>query len=179
MFIDLEKTFTLHGVTDIKSRVETIRKDLPEISLCALGGIPIKTKDGSFFLLDKKIDEATLRDVMVECLGLSGMLTYANRSNLTLYEMGLKCKSLEHNWGLNFMTLTLLFNGLHQNVEKSLLRDKNFYESWVVGDDTIFAITGTIKAWKKFVSNKVDKTFDVETRNALNIIDKQFNYIWI
>ena len=93
--------------------------------------------------------------------------------------MGEVCMGLNHYWGLNFITVTLLFNNVHPNIRKAFLRDRKFYESWTIGDDRVFALTGSIKDFKKFISNKDDKSFDKETRDILQLIDQKFNFIWL
>lgn len=183
-FIDVESIFLTDfpdGKLSISERIDVVVKKIPNVSVCAIGGFPLQYRynDKKFYLLSTPVTEETLRTELCKSLGLSGMLTYANKSDLTLEEMGEKCIELNHYWGLNFITVTLLFNNPHPDVRMAFLRDKRFYESWTVGDDRVFAMTGTIKDFKKFISNKNDKTFDKSTREMLGLIDQKFNFLWI
>ena len=80
------------------------------------------------------------------------------------------------------MNISLLFVNYSNSVELSFLRHNKFFESWTIGtnDDKIktFAMTGSLKEFKKFVTNKNDKSFDLETRNTLSLIDKKYSILW-
>ena len=177
IFTDLERILIQYNEPPF-ARIERLEMTLPDISICAIGGFPLKIIDNKTYILNKEITRETISGAITKSLGLSGMLTYANKSNLTLSEMGKKCKQLNHLWGFNFITLTLLFSNQEKEVELSFLRDKRFYESWIIGHSAVYAFTGTIKNFKKFVSNKDDLSFDKATREAMTIIDNKFSFLW-
>lgn len=153
--------------------------NLPKISLYAIGGFPITIRNNEVYLLDKFINKEIIIKNINKGLGLSGMMTYSNKSNFSLEEMGKKCKELEHFWGYNFISLSFLFVNLDKEVELSFLRNNTFYESWIIGKNNIYGMTGTIKNFKKFISNKNDKSFDIKTREIMTLIDDNYNFLWI
>ena len=179
LFTDIETEFirNIPGLT-VNERIDIISMALPDISICAVGGFPIKIVASEPYLLSTKITKEYLATEIRKSLGVSGMLTHANKSNLNLDDMGALCKEFGHLWGYNFMTLTILFNDQHPNVQKAFLRDKRFYESWTVRNDKIYAMTGSIKDFKKFVENRHDYSFDDNTRYVLEKIHNKFGFLW-
>lgn len=183
-FTDLEGLLLTSDLPDnatISERVDNLSAKIPRTSICAIGGFPVgyRFNDKRFYLLSMPLTEEGVRAELCKALGLSGMLTFANKSDLTLTEMGEMCVKLQHYWGLNFITVTILFNNVHPNVQKAFLRDKQFYESWTINNDKVFSMTGTIKDFKKFIVNKDDVSFDVETRSVLNELYTKFNFLWL
>jgi hypothetical protein len=166
---DIEHTFTDGNLSSAK---------LPKVSLYAIGGFPITIRNEIPYLIDKFISRESIVVEINKALGLSGMLTYSNKSNFSLGEMGNKCKELEHFWGYNFITLSFLFANVDPIVELSFLRNNTFFQSWIVGNNTIYGMTGSIKDFKKFISNKDDKSFDLATREIMAFIDNTYNFMW-
>jgi len=142
LLIDLDNIF---GGGEPNDKIKRAKETLPLISIYAIGGFPIKKYSGKTHLLNQEIDFKKLKEYIQEGLGLSGILTYANRSNLTLSEMGEVCQSRGHFWGYNWMTISLLFVNAHPDVEKSFLRNNTFYQSWIVCNSSIYGMTGSIK----------------------------------
>lgn len=175
MLTDLDSIFGKGVPSD---KIKNAINYLPPVSLYAVGGFPIKNVDNHLQLLGQIITIEGLREQINEALGLSGILTHANKSNLTLREMGELCKARDHFWGYNWITLSFLFVDPHPNVELSFLRNSTFYQSWIVGNNTIYGMSGSIKDFKKFVSNKDDKSFDYETRNIMSYIHDNFGILW-
>ena len=170
---------------DIVTDVEHIFLDgklvskLPTVSLYAIGGFPITIRNEIPYLIGKYISRESIVLEINKALGLSGMMTYSNKSNFSLDEMGKKCKELKHFWGYNFITMSFLFHNVDPRVELSFLRNNTFYESWIVGTETkLFGMTGTIKDFKKFISNKDDLSFDLPTREIMTLIDNTYNFLW-
>ena len=152
---------------------------IPRISLCAIGGFPIKIINDKPYLLNNLITEEFLKSELTKSLGFSGMLTYKNKSNFTLEQMGNKCKELKHLWGYNFITLSFLFYDLDNKVELSFLRNNTLYQSWIINDNSLYAFTGTIKDFIKFINNKNDKSFDLPTRKVMEFIYNNYNFLWM
>ena len=177
LFIDLEKELSRVELLGT-SKIETLVQNLPPISLYAIGGFPVKWNGTRYTILGRSADPAVMREEIQSALGLSGMLTYMNKSGLSTSMMGAKCKELGHLWGFNWITISLLFVNKNLAVEKSFLRDSNFYESWSIDNSKIFGMNGSIKSFMKFVSNKDDKSFDPATRKVMTEIDSQFNFLW-
>ena len=153
--------------------------DLPKVSLYAVGGFPITVRDGKASLMGNNITAGSLRANINQALGLSAVFTYSNKSELAIEQLGNMCKELGHFWGYNFITLSFLFANVDAAVELSLLRNNTFYESWVVkGYKGVFGMTGSLKDFKKFVSNKDDKSFDAPTREIMTLIDETYSFLW-
>ena len=79
-------------------------KGLPTgIYLFAFGGIPFKSFINSTELTynGNMINMDIIRDMITDGLGASGILTYENRSNLSLCDMGALVKEKEHYWAYN------------------------------------------------------------------------------
>ncbi len=170
LFTDLEHIEFKYAATHLQS--------IPIVSIYAIGGFPIEIINDIPHLLGVPINKDFLSLQIKKSLGLSGMLTYLNKSNFSLEEMGDKCKELNHFWGYNFITISFLFSGVNPKVELSFLRNNTFYESWIIGSNKLFGMTGTIKDFKKFISNKDDKSFDIETREIMTLIDNNYNFLW-
>ena len=167
-FIDLEKSVRDKSFSSIEK----------SIKLYAIGGFPIKEMGNKFYWVNNELTKEFLNKNFYEALGLSGILTYMNKSNLTSHDMGIKLQELGHKWGLHWMTLSYVFINYSDKVEKSFLRDSNFYESWVVGGSNIFGFSGSIKSFIKYSSNKEDKSFDLDTREALQTLDFNISRLW-
>jgi hypothetical protein len=168
MYIDLEKAI----------REKTISKTEQSIKLYAIGGFPIKEIDNKFYWVNNELNNEFISNNLFEALGLSGMLTYMNKSNLSLKDMGVKLLELEHKWGLHWISLSFLFINYSDKVEKSFLRDSNFYESWVIGGSNIFGFSGSIKSFIKYSNNRNDTSFDLDTRTALQHLYFKLEDIW-
>lgn len=180
IFIDLERELLSLGKTSMQDRTVELKKKFPNVYLYAIGGIPLKKEGEHICLLQKEINITSCIDIIKESVGISGVLTYVNKSKLSLMDMGNKCYELKHLWAENWLMLSFLVSA-PEKVELSILRDKNFYESWIeTNQDGIktFGITGSIKSFKKFMSHRFDETFDVDTRNfMINLFDK-YEFIW-
>jgi len=142
----------------------------------AFGGIPIKEVDGRHTLLGNAVDEKFLGDLVTESLGLSGMMTFANKSDMTLQAMGSRAGVLGHDWGLNWITVSFLVND-DEAVELSLLRHRKFYQSWTVGQRGTFGITGSVKDFAKYSSHFNDNDFDKPTRDFMREL-LNFKFLW-
>ena len=174
-FTDIRKVFSSGN---FEENIKSASK-LPSISICSIGGFPINEIDGEFYWLNNKLSEDFIKNSIIKSLGLSGMLTFANKSNLSNKDLGEMCLSLGHNWGLNWITIGILFNGYDSAVEKSFLRNTTFYQSWIANNDIpIYVMNGSLKDFKKFISNKADTSFDAHTRNAMSDIHNSISFMW-
>lgn len=182
LFIDLLYEVSQLATENVSNRALEFHEKIDGVYLYAIGGFPIKKSDDGFTYFNNKIDVDFIQTNLKEAIGLSGIMTFMNKSNLTLLELGNICNNLSHLWCLNWIELSFLISVPNsKEVELSLLRDKHFYESWTVGknnNEIIFTMTGSIKDFKKFISNKNDESFDIPTRNFMKLIDTKFNPIW-
>lgn len=175
MFTDIRKVF---NTGNFDTNIQNASK-LPKISICSIGGFPVNEIDGNYYWLNNKITDQFLKDSVLESLGLSGMLTFANKSNLSNKDLGKKCIDLGHNWGFNWITIGVLFVGYDEAVEKSFLRNNTFYQSWIANNNIpIYIMNGSLKDFKKFISNKNDKSFDVYTRQAMSDVHDVISFLW-
>lgn len=181
IFIDIEKELKSLSKKETLDRALEFQNKISGIYLYAIGGFPIKEIDGVYTLLGKELNEEFISNNLKEALGLSGMLTYMNKSDLSLEFMGDVCFKLNHKWANNWITLSFLVCVPNsKNVEKSLLRDSNFYESWTVTNEDLnfFGISGSVKNFMKFIKNKDDISFDFNTRCFMKEMDEKFKFIW-
>lgn len=155
-------------------------KDLEDgIYMVSYGGTPISI-EGDFIKHGNSIVDRPFyfSDLVINALGTSAILTYDNKSNLTIMELGTKCKQLGHVWAYNWLTVGILLKGQPPKVEKAFLRDTNFYQSWNLLYDNVYVMNGTLKSFRYFCMNRDDKSFDKDTRNAMNTIHQNFGYLW-
>jgi hypothetical protein len=182
IFIDLERELGRSTSKDVIVRIMELQNKLSGVHLYSIGGFPIKEYCGSYFIFGEKLTPDMFKKKIAEAVGLSGMMTYMNKSDLSLGDLGNKCIKLNHTWALNWITLSFLVCLPNSNkVEKSLLRDKNFYESWPVtrsGESDVFGVTGSVKSFKKFIGHKDDGSFDSDTRSFMRLLSEEFKFIW-
>ncbi len=176
IFADLQG-LTMEGEMAIKM--------LPTVTLVAVGGFPItKGIHGYNWCGYKNISLGTIRDEIIKGLGVSGMLTYMNKSRMSNQQMGAMLLDINHTWANHWMTLTFLFNS-SEKVELSFLRHNKFYESWLIEQswmvhrkDKAFAMSGSVKDFSKYVANRNDNSFDIKTRQVMQYIYDTFGSLW-
>lgn len=183
MFLDIEKELSLLSSLSLPDRAKELQHKVPNISLYAVGGFQIQKKDESFYLLNEELTASVLANILKKSIGVSGMLTYTNKSKLTSLELGNKCCELKHLWAENWIMLSFLICVPNsKRIELSILRDKNFYESWIETTEQdelkVFGITGSLKQFKKFISHRNDLSFDKNTRIFMNQMFDKFEFIW-
>jgi hypothetical protein len=160
-------------------------KNLEEGIYCyAFGGVPFIELDNVIYFNSKPVDLNILKDMICNAVGASGMLTHANKSNLSYNDMGKLCISKGHRWAYHWINLSFLFIGKSKNVELAFLRDKNFYESWNINDSdnyhvNYFAFNGSLYAFRKFTDNLDDNSFSKEIRRVMDELHTNFGSLWI
>lgn len=168
--LDLASVIGQLSATTVSARRDQLKDTLKSgVYLTAIGGIPVEY-NGDYTLFGKVINAEVCKELLTISLGQSALLTYLNKSQKSLSELGTLCKKLDHTWGYNWMNLSLVFVGKSPNVELALCRDKNFFMSWIEqkeNDSYIYMAVGSIKSWKKYASRYEDKSFDVDSRETM------------
>ena len=105
-FTDLTYALTKLCSDSVEDRVKEFANKHTGVSIIAICGLPILNKsdvlcDGheELYWAGKKLDVSTVKTHFTEALGLSGMLTYMNKSNLSLEDLGELCNERNHDWG--------------------------------------------------------------------------------
>ena len=177
-FTDLTYALTRLCSDSVEDRVKEFANKHTGVSIVAICGLPILNKsevlcDGheELYWAGKKLDVSTVKTHFTEALGLSGMLTYMNKSNLSLEDLGELCNERNHDWGFEWMSISVLFSGYGLPVEMAFSRDTRFYMSWPVQNQPtgqLFVASGSIRSWKRYLWHKDNKDFDKSTRKAMN-----------
>jgi SAM-dependent methyltransferase len=170
-FVDLPwEVLKIDGPT-MYARVERLASILPGVGLCSLGGFPFYTDDaGSLMWVGVHVTHTNLRNFIKQGLGASGVLTYMNKSKLSLEKLGEICADRNHTWAYNWITATAVFAGHAPEVHLAFARDTRFKLGWVMEEHftgKVFTATAPLKHWMKFTSKKDDKSYDKHTRQAM------------
>ena len=155
----------------IAERQQELANCLPRVSLSAVGGFPFIRKDGCLTWCDAVATQERLRRNIAEALGVSAVLTFTNKNSKTLAQLNDICLSRKHLWGLHWITATLVFARHSLAVQMAFARDTRFYLSWVEETQLtgqVFAVTGNLKEWYRYLSHRDDKSFDPATRLAMS-----------
>lgn len=139
-----------------------------EVSVCAIGGIPIIKREESYFLLNAPIEDIDLSKMFSEMLGLGAVLTFKNPKNKSLQELGDLCLSLNHGWTLHEMKITVLYWEAPISVRNTLAFDRRFHLSWVEKETrselTTFTATASMKEYLKLFKRSEDKSWKKSQR---------------
>lgn len=159
MILDLHNAVThLPGKTN-EERAASLAFNFPGTHLVAFGGVPLRDC----------LDLETVKDMIVEGLGLSATMTYMNKSGKSIADLASVCVDKGHFWGYRWMTLSILLCGYGPEAELAFARDGNFQLSWPVNaaPGVAFAANGTIREWRRFTKRMYDKSFHKEARCAM------------
>lgn len=140
-FSDIHQICQTIESRSIVERVNELSRQLPLVSICAIGGIPVKRIGDSFQWCGNEITADLLRSLIIDALGLSAVLTYTNKNKKTLESLGKMC------------------------AERG-----RFRLSWVIEGNytgSVFLASAGLHEWLKFTSKRRDLSFDLSTRIAL------------
>jgi hypothetical protein len=141
---------------------------LPEVSVVAVGGLPILLEDGVHRLLGMIATPESLAEQLVRGLGLGAVLTYRNPKQKSLRELGELCLQKGHLWTAHVLSLTVAFDRAPLAVRNALAFDRRFHLSWVEGEvqdsPCTFTATGSLREWHRLVSHAEDPSFRAEPR---------------
>lgn len=172
-FTDLHREVLRLGTSKIKDRVAELSAILPNVSLCAIGGFPVRQQDDRFYWCDTRLTVERLRENLMEALGLSAVMTYTNKNRRSLYDLGEICTGRDETWAYHWVTLTLVISGFSPQVQLSFARDTRFKLGWAVTKEfspstlEVFTATATLKDWLKYTAKHSDGSFDLPTRAAM------------
>lgn len=169
-FFDMTRAISMLEADSVRERAAEYALRFPGTFIVAVGGFPIRVTDGGAMEWAGGPTDRIATEIR-RGLGLSGMLTYMNRSRLSLEELGDLCLRLEHNWAFRWMTLSLVFSGFSHSAELAFARDTRFYLSWPVGPGSptmpVFVANGSLHSWVRFARHYDDTDFDPDTRKAM------------
>lgn len=172
-FIDLHHACGSLVSTSTSDRVTEFAERFPGVWVAGVGGFPILQEQNVSLWCGSPVHFGRIRAELKKSLGLSAVLTYMNKSGMSLNRLGDICIERGHDWGWHWVTLNLLFSGVPLRVELAFARDTRFRLSWPVTRDVteprVFMASASFKDWLKFTSNHDDPDFDAETRKAMGI----------
>lgn len=153
----------------IQLRNQELANRLPSVGLVAFGGLPFFKKNGQFEWCNQIVKRDTLSNYVKKALGVSSLLTYTNKNNMTLLDLGKLCLDKGHLWGLHWVTASLSFANHSPAVELAFARDTRFKLSWTVQDapNKVFVATAGLKEWMDYLKHHEDTSFDSHTRKAM------------
>lgn len=174
-FIDLNYELSCLKSENIVDRIWELGELLPPVTICAVGGFPFIRRPATYDLLwcGNKVSTERLKDSLQQALGLSAVLTYANKNNLSLDNLGKICVDRNETWAYHWLNITMVFANQSPAVHLSFARDTRFKLGWAVEKQYTGHLFGTwmatasIKDWLRFTSHKDDLSFDQETREAM------------
>lgn len=172
MFVDLHAKCATLKSPDPYNRGWALSNYLPAVSVTAIGGFPIVSKNEQLQWCNNPVSIDIIRKFIHEAVGESAILTYTNRKNKTREELADLCFTKNHLWGLNWINLTLTFAGWDTKVELALARDKRFWMSWPVEGGKVFSATGSLKDWIRYASKADDLSFDKDTREVMGEVER-------
>lgn len=170
IFLDLSSELDCLQTKSVSARVSEFASRVPMgVYVIAIGGFPIYSQDEVYHWCEVPVSSSRIAENVMGALGISGLLTFMNKSCLSLNQLGNVCIKHNHTWGYHWITFSLLFVGYDHLAELALTRDKQFWMSWPVGDKTgqVFMASGSIKSWLKFVSHHGSKDWDASSRKAM------------
>jgi hypothetical protein len=141
---------------------------LPEVSVVAVGGLPITLEDGAHRLLGMVATPDSIAEQLVRGLGLGAVLTYRNPKDKSLRELGAMCLRRGHLWTAHVLSLTVAFDRCPLTVRNAFAFDRRFHLSWVeheVKDDPCtFTATTSLRDWHRIIGYADDPGFRPEVR---------------
>lgn len=180
MFIDVQKKFKEIKSIKTKDRVIEFCNNYNGVYISAICSIPIKEINNEYYHSNNKIDNKYIDSLIKESLGLSGMLSFMNKSNFSLEKMGEVCIDKKHYWGFNWINISFLFINYPIEVQLAFARDCRFFLSWPevqAFDSKIFMATSSVSSWSRYLSFRNDISFDENTRKAMNDTYNVFSQI--
>lgn len=169
-FSDIHQICQTIESRSIVERVNELSRQLPLVSICAIGGIPVKRIGDSFQWCGNEITADLLRSLIIDALGLSAVLTYTNKNKKTLESLGKMCAERNETWAYHWFTLTIALANQPPDVQLAFARDGRFRLSWVIEGNytgSVFLASAGLHEWLKFTSKRRDLSFDLSTRIAL------------
>lgn len=171
MFTDLYQVCRQLKNTTVATRACELLETLPPVSITALGGFPFSKDGDEVTWAGQPVTLIGLKYKILHALSESALLTYTNKNNKSLDDLGYLCKNLGHDWAYRWVNVTLLFSNFSPKVELAFARDTRFYLSWIVMPNDVpspvFAATGSIKDWFSYLNHWNDESFDKDTRAAM------------
>jgi hypothetical protein len=141
---------------------------LPEVSVVAVGGLPIVLEDGEHRLLGVPAPAESIAEQLKRGLGLGAVLTYRNPRNKSLSELGDLCLREGHLWTAHVLSLTVAFDRCPLAVRNAFAFDRRFHLSWVereVHDETCtFTATASLREWHRIIGYAQEPSFREEAR---------------
>lgn len=180
MFADLEKMCSSLKMNTVEERVEELTTSQKGVYVVSIGGFRVSTDNDVLIWCGQPVTEKRIQTEIREGLGTSALLTYMNKSNLSAKRLGDICLERGHDWGLHWMSLSLLFVGYDLEVELAFSRDKRFFMSWPVtkvSTGGAFVVNGSLKHWAKFLCHRDDKDYDRASRDAMNDAHRLFQQL--
>lgn len=174
MFVDLHYECQRLRSNTTEERSNELANNISPASICAVGGFPIIRRD-TLTWCGRNVNAEVIRSSILEALGLSAVLTYTNKSNKSLRELGSICKQQNHLWGLHWVNVSILLSGFPPEVEMAFARDSRFRLSWTIKPNVVgkvFVATAGIKEWIDYLGHKDDLSFDNATRVAMKSCHK-------
>lgn len=169
-FVDLQYECSLLKGDTVPDRIEELAKAVPSVAICAIGGFPVVARNGLHWC---GVEVRDVKAHVLEALGLSAVLTYANRKGHSLSALGQICVDRNEAWAYHWVTVTLVFAGHSPAVHLAFAHDTRFMLGWAVEKEYtgrlwgVFTASAPIHAWLKFTSKKDDLSFDAATRKAM------------
>ncbi|MBL4636158.1 MAG: hypothetical protein JKY56_20020 [Kofleriaceae bacterium] len=136
---------------------------LPEVSVVAVGGLPIILSDGHHRLFGGIATIESVRTELKKGLGLGAVLTYRNPKGKSLEELGELSLQYNHLWTAHILTLTLAFDACPIAVRNAFAFDRRFHLSWVETEvqegPCTFTATASVREWKRMTSYADNASF--------------------
>ena len=172
-FIDLNYEVSFLKSETVSERIVELGQRLPGVALCGLGGFPFVREHGGLMWCGLYVTPEMLQVHVQQALGLSAVLTYANKKNHSLDALGKICVERKETWAYHWVTATFAFAHQAPAVHLAFAHDTRFKMGWAVqkeGPGTLFDVwtaSASLKDWIRFTSKKDDPSFDAATRAAM------------
>lgn len=168
-FIDLAALLLPLEGTSVTERILELQRFAPWTGIVAVGGFPIVTTNGDLQWCGSEVTPKRVGQEVRRGLGLSGMLTYMNKSKLNYDQLGELCSQQGHDWGYRWITFSVLFVGFGLRAELSFTRDSRFLMSWplCMEPGNVFVATTSVKEWKRFLQHRRDPDWDEASQRAM------------
>ncbi len=141
---------------------------LPEVSVVAVGGLPILLRDGAHWLVGVEATPESVAEQLKLGLGLGAVLTYRNPNAKSLGELGELCLRRAHLWTAHVLSLTVAFDRAPLAVRNAFAFDRRFHLSWVEGeivsDPCTFTATASLREWHRIAGYASDASFRADPR---------------
>lgn len=173
MFLDLRYEVAALKSETVPNRIEELARRLPSVAICALGGFPFVCENSSLMWCGQHAVSGTFKRAVQEALGLSAVLTYANKKNHSLGMLGKICVERQETWAYHWVSATLVFAGHSPAVHLAFAHDTRFKMGWAVEKEFtgklfgVWTASASLKDWLRFTLKKDDPSFDGATRRAM------------